>query len=1096
MVLLLGAGTAWAQSDYSAIYTNNITLSKEGGSNVSECIVKIGDQESKGLKAGTSSKTGAVKITVPKGAKYLHLHIAAWNNETVVLSVVPENISEDIALTANSGISSNSPFTFEGDASTSDYYKVITFANALAEETALTFTATSGKRFVVFGVNSEEEGGTQPVVTYSVTYDCNGGTDGCPEDLSGIEAGTSITIADAPTKTDYSFDGWSDGTELFEAGASYIVNKNVTFKAQWTKNGGGEPVGNEEWVATSLENLVAGDIIVIVGNNGETFAMSNDKGTGAAPSVVAVTVDGEKLTGTIDANIQWTFSGNATDGYTFYASDDTWLYCTNSNNGVRVGTNDNKTFKVEEGYLFHNGTSRYVGIYSSQDWRCYTSINSNIENQTFTYFKKVEASDPTKSDPKFSFGENTEFTVLPNAEFTAPTLTFADSFDGTVKYSSSNEEVALVDESTGDVVIGEKEGQAIITAKSEATENFKAGSASYKINVKDNRQELTMSWSESEVNIALGATEADYTLPTLNPADIKVSLESDNEDVAVIVDGKVVVGTDAIGKARITAKFAGNDTYKPTTASYTISVYDPNKKGTINNPYTVAEALENTPAEGTSEEVYVKGIVSGFYGENTSITGDRSHRYYISDDGTTDVQLLVYNGKGKDNVAFSNDDDLLIGDEVVIVGKLTTYQETKEFAKDNYIVSLIRIEKIDPALSFGETTEFSVSLGETFTAPSLTFVEGFTGTVTYSSDKKEVAMVDEATGEVVLMGIAGTAKITASFAGSIEYKASSASYTIKVIDPNANDGSLEKPFTVAEVINGTASGSDIYVKGFIVGGYAKAAPIVDLSKLEASNIALADKADEVDGSKTIPVQLLKDTEPRTNFNLVDHAYNIAVAQVLVKANVDTYFSVNGLKGTSEIAKIAEQLTISDAGLATYYTDCALDFTGFDDMYAYTASFKNNGLELTRIKGVVPAETGVLLRNPKGGAVSNLVPVAEDAEAIANNAFIGTLEDITIKKNDDEGNTYYILGKNKDGNIGFYWASEDGTLVASHKAYVKVAGSAGDATRFDLNFNDLVTGIKGVGASESKGTVYDLQGRQVAQPTKGLYIVDGKKVVIK
>ena len=73
------------------------------------------------------------------------------------------------------------------------------------------------------------------------------------------------------------------------------------------------------------------------------------------------------------------------------APADTWLYCTNNNNGVRVGTNTNKVFVEDSGYLKHTGTNRYVGVYSTQDWRCYTSItgSSNIKDQTFTYYKYV-----------------------------------------------------------------------------------------------------------------------------------------------------------------------------------------------------------------------------------------------------------------------------------------------------------------------------------------------------------------------------------------------------------------------------------------------------------------------------------------------------------------------------------------------------------------------------------------------------------------------------------------------------------------------------------------------------------------------------------
>ena len=155
------------------------------------------------------------------------------------------------------------------------------------------------------------------------------------------------------------------------------------------------PAEEYTWVKTELANLSATDVFVIVGNNGSTYAMSNDNGTGSAPVATAVNITGDIWTGAIADNLLWNISGNATEGYTFYpnGTTETWLYCTNTNNGVRVGTNTDKTFTVDAGYLKHAGTSRYVGIYSSQDWRCYTSSTAdNIKDQTFSFYKKADAS--------------------------------------------------------------------------------------------------------------------------------------------------------------------------------------------------------------------------------------------------------------------------------------------------------------------------------------------------------------------------------------------------------------------------------------------------------------------------------------------------------------------------------------------------------------------------------------------------------------------------------------------------------------------------------------------------------------------------------
>ena len=84
-----------------------------------------------------------------------------------------------------------------------------------------------------FEITGFESTGPQ---TYSITYDCNGGNSGCPENETDITSGESVNLADAPTKTNYTFIGWNDGVTTYDAGYSYTVNGNVTMTAQWTGN--------------------------------------------------------------------------------------------------------------------------------------------------------------------------------------------------------------------------------------------------------------------------------------------------------------------------------------------------------------------------------------------------------------------------------------------------------------------------------------------------------------------------------------------------------------------------------------------------------------------------------------------------------------------------------------------------------------------------------------------------------------------------------------------------------------------------------------------------------------------------------------------
>ncbi len=260
--------------------------------------------------------------------------------------------------------------------------------------TSVTFTqgGTSGHDRVSVIKVTYTTGGTPTPTTYTVIYDCNGGTNGCPENVTGIEAGEEITLANAPTKDGFDFDGWNDGNNTYDAGDEYTVNSNVTFTAQWTE----VVSGDVHWVLTDLANLTSSDVFVIVGNNGSNYAMTNNNSTSSAPATSDVTIDGNEITSTVDANIKWTVSGDATNGYTFYpnGSTSTWLYCSttassSNNNNMRVGTGDRKVFEMNSnGYLMTKDTytTRYLSIYDNADWRGYT--NTNLCPQ-MSFYKKV-----------------------------------------------------------------------------------------------------------------------------------------------------------------------------------------------------------------------------------------------------------------------------------------------------------------------------------------------------------------------------------------------------------------------------------------------------------------------------------------------------------------------------------------------------------------------------------------------------------------------------------------------------------------------------------------------------------------------------------
>ena len=181
-------------------------------------------------------------------------------------------------------------------------------------------------------------------------------------------------------------------SQLDESGAYTFTMpaESVTISATAVEN---VPPTPGVWVMVGLNDLTENDVFVIVGiyDEDESSCAMPNNGTGA-PSAVEVTMVGNTLSGDIADNLKWNLSIEE-DGYTFYpeGETETWLYCNNTNNGVRVGDNENNVFSMTpEGYLYNNATDRYIGIYNHQDWRCYTSINNNIKNQTFAFFKRVD----------------------------------------------------------------------------------------------------------------------------------------------------------------------------------------------------------------------------------------------------------------------------------------------------------------------------------------------------------------------------------------------------------------------------------------------------------------------------------------------------------------------------------------------------------------------------------------------------------------------------------------------------------------------------------------------------------------------------------
>ena len=192
-------------------------------------------------------------------------------------------------------------------------------------------------------------------------------------------------------------------------------------------------------------------------------------------------------------------------------------------------------------------------------------------------------------------------------------------------------------------------------------------------------------------------------------------------------------------------------------------------------------------------------------------------------------------------------------------------------------------------------------------------------------------------------------------------------------------------------------------------------------------------------------------------------------------------------GPIKITK-TEPIEVSEAGFATYASDYDLDYSGLA-VKAYKASVKGTDITFKMVT-TVPAGEGVLLQ---GAADTYNVPVAASAVAAwadSENAFIrGTGATVAS----GTGPYNYILNNGANG-VGFYKAN--GQTVAKNRAYLQ---STVLGARLSFSFDDEAgeaTGISEVKDVKADAAIYNLNGVRVKNMTKGLYIMNGKKVVLK
>ena len=516
----------------------------------------------------------------------------------------------------------------------------------------------------------------------------------------------------------------------------------------------------ETWVKTAAADLQTGDVVAIVDLT-SSLVLPSSNGSSAAPPATSITLNSEKTEIDSDVADAWQWQVTVEDGNLQFNVPDTknYLYCTNVNNGVRVGTNENNVFSIVQhdngvDFLFNIATSRYIGPYNNQDWRCYTSVNNNIKDAEVVFFKKVisgvNVPKPVITPAGGAFTEPQQVTISAGEG-----LTVYYTLDGTEPTSGSARYTAPFTVST----------DCTVRAVAYDTAGNASGIAS-----------AAFTFLKPIATIAeLCAAATDKEAPALVVF---------NNWICTGVAGTNVYFTDGESGIQLYQSghnFVQNDVLTG-TAQIILTTY--NDCAEIKGLTSTTEGVTVTKGEGATPLAVtiseLKKDMNGCLITLEGITYNAEGNIFIDDD---DNEIIPYN-------RFITLPDLVDGKTYNATGVAIWYKNRQkwEIAPRTTDEFKLLTSQVAP-VSAWSVEKATVELG---VKPAVTFTTNSDGAVSYETSDPEVAIVD-ASGNITTVG-RGTAVITANVAETETYLADSKSFKLTV----TVDGYVDATFVYSD----------------------------------------------------------------------------------------------------------------------------------------------------------------------------------------------------------------------------------------------------------------------------------------------------------
>ena len=516
--------------------------------------------------------------------------------------------------------------------------------------------------------------------------------------------------------------------------------------------------------------------------------------------------------------------------------------------------------------------------------------------------------------------------------------------------------------------------------------------------------------------------------------------------------------------------------------------------------YTTAEAIalinKTSEAQLAEEKVYVKGVVSqvdSYDPEYKSIT-------YWLDNNTFEV----YSGLlGLNDAEFGAMSDVEVGASVVVYGNVKKYGKTYEFDKNSSLVEYNRNTLSSISIS-GDPNRVNYEEGESFDWTGLTVTAIFTGenTVDVTESATWTVTPETLTTETTEVVVTATYKeVVATKTIPVSVSKALPKVTIDLSENQTTTATTEKMEWVLDdiVVNSIRENSG----NTAANNYYPGKPNLTSTRFYKNN------SFNVIPAYYVIIKQITYTATTEGYAkaLADSKWTNATASadgvtvtIVPKDGAQPITAIIGATtGASSIvvsyeiidhAEVELPATDGTANYATFSSDRAVEFV---DATVYAVNVVNGVLQLNEVTSKqVPAKTGVLLRSEKETAPYFYI---DEADAIGNNLLKPASEEMSGSY------TFYKLAYDdydaKTG-LGFYWGEDNGGVftVKAGTAYLAVPAVPNTASVKGFLLDGTPTAIEGVEAENNTDVIYNLSGQRVQKAQRGLYIVNGKKLMVK